>query len=191
MSAFALLSFLQEQEENYLGELEDIIWAICNKDTRDLPAHLGGKSLDVITDKNIVNEQGKIKSHPRKHRHTIDLFATETAFTLLEIISLLEQKLSSLVCYRAREEIYERIFKLYIELNNIFHWELLPMNWAAVCSGSIGAAAIYLIEENDVLAAILQRVLNAMEIFLSGFGNDGSCREGLGCWNYGFGFYRR
>ena len=181
MSTFALLSFLQEQEENYLGELEDIIWAICNEHTRALPAHLGGKSLDVIIDKNIVNEQGKIESHPRKHRHSIDLFATETDFTLLEIISLLEQKLSSLVCYRAREEIYERIFKPYTELNNIFHWELLSMNWAAVYSGSIGAAAICLIEENDVLAAILQRVLNAMEIFLSGFGNDGSCREGLGC----------
>lgn len=188
LNTFALLVLL-DNKKIYLKELEDIIWAICNEYTWCLPAHLGGSSNDIIQQQGIINKNGRIRPEQRPHREMIDLFAAETAFALAEITSLLEEALSPLVCYRARREIQGRIFKSYTELNKMFHWEVLQMNWAAVCSGSIGTAALYLIKEDEVLAPIIVRVLDTMENFLSGFGDDGGCKEGLGYWNYGFGFF--
>ncbi len=188
LNTFAILALL-DNRDIYLEGLEDIIWAICNEYSWCLPAHLGGSSNDVIPEMEIIDNTGRVKSGQNLHREMVDLFAAETAFALAEVTGLLEDVLSPLVCYRARQEILERIFVPYTELNKVFHWEVSQMNWAAVCSGSIGAAALYLIEEDEVLAPIIARVLDTMESFLSGFGDDGGCKEGLSYWNYGFGFF--
>jgi hypothetical protein len=50
-------------------------------------------------------------------------------------------------------------------------------------------AALVLEDDRERLAAMMDRVLRAMECFLEGFGDDSGCPEGIGYWTYGFGFY--
>ncbi|WP_211238323.1 hypothetical protein, partial [Deinococcus pimensis] len=64
-----------------------------------------------------------------------------------------------------------------------------PHNWAAVCCGSAGAAALLLVDDHERLAGITDRVLRALDGFLDGFAADGGCREGVGYWTYGFGHF--
>ncbi len=127
--------------------------------------------------------------YKRGHKKTIDLFSSETAFALSEIMFFLEDRLSPLVISRAKGEIKERVLDSYCMMDSIIGWETKTNNWAAVCGGSIGAAAMYLMEDYTVLAPVIYRVMGAIESFLSGYGDDGICKEGLNYWNYGFGFF--
>ncbi|MNV89055.1 hypothetical protein D3C71_1833170 [compost metagenome] len=40
-----------------------------------------------------------------------------------------------------------------------------------------------------LLTEILFRTESSMRYYLEGFGEDGACLEGLGYWNYGFGYF--
>ncbi|MCL6547653.1 MAG: heparinase II/III-family protein [Alicyclobacillus sp.] len=164
----------------YLEALEDAIWAICDEFTWCLPAHLGKTCPRGGQD-------------PDDQAKALDLFSTETGFALAEIISLLEGEgrpgLARPVVARARQEIFRRVLEPYLSLNQPLWWESAAMNWAAVCAGSIGAAALYLMEDMDRLALLLNRVLQTMASYLSGFGADGACAEGVSYWAYGFGYF--
>ncbi len=187
LSCFAVLTMLEPEDDSFISGLEDTLWAICNEYTWALPAHLSSESFNNSSIK--TSNRNNIKSVVMEHKYTIDLFSAETAFALSEIIYLLKNDFSPLLCLRVEEEVFNRVIKPFLNLSNTFHWELLAMNWAAVCAGSIGAAAIYMIEDSRLLANIIKRILSSMEIFISGFTDDGACQEGLGYWNYGFGFY--
>jgi hypothetical protein len=68
------------------------------------------------------------------------------------------------------------------------HWELMDNNWCAVCAGSIGSAAMLLVEHDLNLAAIIRNLLPAIDRFLDGF-TEGACTEGLTYWTYGVSFF--
>jgi len=187
LNTFAILSLIYG-EAKYIEALEDAIWAICDGYSWCLPAHFGGKTLDIVEKHYPVTTFVKSNSI-REHDKIIDLFAAETGFALTEICNLLEDKLAPIVVNRARKLVIERILEPFCELNSMYKWETATNNWAAVCAGSVGVAAIYLVKDSGALAPIILKVLNAMEAFLSGYAEDGACTEGLGYWNYGFGFY--
>lgn len=165
LTAFALAVLLYERRED-IEALEDAIWAICDEYTWVLPAH--SADLGDCYDRNIV-----------------DLFSAETGFALAEIHYLLGDKLDAKINKRIEDCVEERIFKPY--LNRRFDWEPNEANWAAVCAGSIGAAFIYLAP--DRFETVHARIIDTLKCFLCGFGDDGVCVEGIGYWNYGFGFY--
>ena len=93
------------------------------------------------------------------------------------------------VAVRAREEVFRRVLEPYSSLSQPLWWESAPMNWAAVCAGSIGAAAMYLLADGDRLALLLCRVLKTMACYLGGFGADGASTEGVSYWSYGFSYF--
>ncbi|TDF91241.1 heparinase II/III domain-containing protein [Paenibacillus piri] len=189
LNTFAILS-MTYGEPRYIEALENSIWAICDEYTWCLPAHLNGTSISVVENINGHTQgMGELRAKVREHRRVVDLFASETGFALTEIVSMLEDKLAPLIVYRARKEVKERILDPFCELNASFHWERLTMNWAAVCGAGVGAAAMYLIEDDAMLAPIVQRLIATMDCFLSGFQEDGACTEGIAYWNYGFGFF--
>lgn len=161
LMTFALLFWLYKKEEDLI-QLEDILWAICDEYSWILPAH---------------------------GRNTIDLFAAETAFALAEIIYMLEKSLSKMVVQRVKKEIFHRIIDPYIQYPKMYNWELMKNNWCAVCAGSIGVVSIYLIEDEEILAKIISRILPTLERFIDSFEEDGTCLEGLSYWTYGVSFY--
>ncbi len=187
LNTFAILEMVDDNPE-YRKALEDTIWGICDEYTWSLPAHLDD-TRNIIEGRPHFKESMDLQQKLAERRKTLDLFACETGFALAEILSLLEDKLAPMVVYRGRQEITERILEPYFNLATSYWWETATMNWAAVCAGSIGAAAMYLIADERILARILQRVLGTINFFLRGFGDDGACLEGLGYWTYGFGYF--
>jgi len=166
----ALASWLWQQPR-HIAALEDTIWAICGEYSWCLPAHMEGTSLDG------------------DNRRRIDLFATETGFALAETLGMLANLLHPAIINRARDEIMYRVIDSYTGQAEPQKWELMYNNWCAVCAGSVACAAMYLIDDDKVLAGILQRLFPAFERFIASFSSDGACMEGLSYWTYGIGFY--
>lgn len=172
LGIFALMAWLYEEEE-YVSLTEDYLWAMCNEYTWAHPAHLNGNSL---------NEQ--------VNPLTLDLFACETAQTLAEITYLLKEQLHPAVIRRCQSEVERRVFNPFETRTTPYWWETCHMNWASVCAGSIGMAAIWQItDDSRRLASLLSQLLPVMDYFLSGFAPDGACLEGLSYWTYGMSYF--
>jgi len=184
------LTLLDGGEDN-ISALEDCIWAICDEYSWCVTAHFDRQSLNVIDQMNAEAflKDGYTGRFTREHRRRVDLFAAETGFALAETLSLLGDKLHPLVVDRAEKELRQRILEPYMELNEFFGWASGTANWTSVCSGAVGAAAIYLIKDDAVLARVLRNVLDSMDRYFLGFSAEGVCTEGVGYWTYGFSFF--
>lgn len=158
----------------YIEALEEALWDICNEYTWCLPAHLPPSNEG--TERAVWEE--------------IDLFAAETAAMVAELYTLFEGRLDTRIMKRIELEVQRRIFKPMSDPEQLFTWETADHNWSAVCGSGCGIAALLLLKSDDpVRGQILERVIGAMDHFLSGYGEDGGCAEGLGYWVYGFGYY--
>lgn len=180
LTAFAIMVLLEPENKEYVTALENTIWSICNEYSWCLPAHLKNSSETSATINCSLDK-------PNEENYTIDLFSAETAFSLAEILMLTGDVLDPLIGKRIYMELYKRVF--YPFKTTSYEWETQEHNWAAVCAGSIGAAALHLIQDPGELTAILEKVLPALQCYLNGFSDDGVCREGYGYWQYGFGYY--
>ncbi len=148
--------------------LHDLLWAICDEYSWAVPAHFGLKHPVPIA---------------------LDLFATETGMYIAEALYLLGDRLDPRVATRCRAEVKRRILDSFLGDYPREWWELGTNNWGAVCAGSVGITFLY--EETDATRrrAALSRVLATMNAFLASFPPDGTCLEGVGYWEYGFGFF--
>lgn len=156
--------------EEHHTQLLEAIWAICSEVTWCLPAHV---------------------SPERPLAETIDLFAAETGFALAELRLLLGSRLPEQLQAHIADLVLGRLLKPFLE-KGPYEWEEAEHNWSAVCAGSIGSAALLLLDEKqdrELLAQILEKTQRSMACYLKGFGEDGACLEGLGYWNYGFGYF--
>jgi hypothetical protein len=179
----AIAVWLEPDNHTYMDALQEILWAICNEFTWCLPAHLSGKTeTSEIRRKSLYAEADEV---------AIDLFSAETGFALSEIARLLEPYLPEAIQKRIADEVFGRVLQPFaMQRPGMFSWETSTHNWASVCAGSIGAAAIYMLEDNpEELADVLLRVFPVLDCFLQGYQEDGACREGYGYWQYGFGYY--
>ncbi|MFC4598435.1 hypothetical protein [Cohnella hongkongensis] len=166
LNAFALLSLLEPDEQRYGDKLLETIRAVLDERTWCLPAHVMGADA----------------------AKTIDLFSSETGFTLSEIACLLGDRLPPELTEAIDRAVSERLIEPLLR-HGPHHWETARHNWASVCAGSIGAAALLRTKDEKTLNAVLAKALPALDRYLEGFGEDGACPEGLGYWNYGFGYY--
>lgn len=171
LTRLGLINMLDTSCDEEKEDLENLIFSICQEFTWCLPAHVDSKR----------------EENPKKRNYTIDLFASETAFTLAELVSLLSPNLDSTLRQLVYQTINERIFEPF--LNECWGFEELDNNWSSVCCGSIGMAALYLMPDTTKRQQILTRVEEAMSIFISGFGQDGASREGVSYWQYGFRYF--
>ncbi|MBL1225981.1 heparinase II/III family protein [Enterococcus sp. BWR-S5] len=172
LTVVALAVYLGEQSEELQCFLEQIIWEVCNEYTWALPAHLS-------VENNLFSENSPF---------CIDLFAAETGQTLAEIMTLMGSSLSPLLKQRIQGEIERRIFQPFEKYS--WGWEKKENNWSAVIAGCIGMTALSLLPPKSArLQQIVKRLETAMASYLSGFGEDGACVEGVGYWGYGFGYF--
>ncbi|MEC0266748.1 heparinase II/III domain-containing protein [Paenibacillus anseongense] len=186
LTTFGLLAWLEGADSPYLDALSDTIATILDEYTWCLPAHiLHGPEMRSAEEAQYAAEG--LVNHSTES-FTIDLFAAETAFALSEISALLGDALPQLLRVRIREEVLRRILRPFVT-QAPSHWETATHNWASVCGGSIAAAAIYTLQDEDELAAVLERAFPALASYLSGFEEDGACTEGYMYWQYGFGYF--
>ena len=158
----------RDTDGSLLTALHDLLWAMCDEYSWALPAHFFLKRPIPIT---------------------LDLFASETGLYIAEVLHLLGDRLDSRVVTRCRAEIKRRILDSFLGDYPHEWWELGTNNWGAVCAGAVGITFLY--EETDSVRrrAALARVLATMDAFLASFPPDGTCLEGVGYWEYGFGFF--
>jgi hypothetical protein len=188
LTTFGIMCWLEPEQACYRDALSDILWSICGEYTWCLTAHLGeGAELDGTMAHSLYGAAGD--GEMDLSGVTIDLFAAETAFTLSEILQLLGESLPALVRKRVSTEILNRVLRPFASRGSPYHWERSTHNWASVCAGSIGSAALYMLEDPEELTDVLVKVLPAIESYLSGFADDGACTEGYGYWEYGFGYF--
>ncbi len=166
LMAAVFLSLIYPEEEKYLIRAMDQLYAICNEFTWCVPAHYGRP------------EEG----NPNK----IDLFAAETALGLAEIYLLLEDRLDNFIKMRIRAELEKRIVNSMREVPQ-FGFETMSNNWSAVCTASVAGTVMLLFPE--CYEEFKPRFDAAIELFLSGYRDDGICLEGASYWGYGFGFF--
>lgn len=185
LMAFAFSAWLYGEQED-ISALEDAIWAICDEYSWALPAHMDGRSLEPPLDER--RTQGVLHKRQADNTCTLDLFACETGLALTEAVYLLEDRLAPIVTARARQEVHRRVLEPFLR-GGAQKWEMMRNNWCAVCAGSIGAAAMYLIDDTDLLCGLLSRLMPALSRFIGSFEEDGACMEGLSYWTYGMGFY--
>ncbi|NQX60135.1 heparinase II/III family protein [Paenibacillus qinlingensis] len=181
LTTFGLLSWLMPERSDYHDGLLDTVWAICGEFSWCVPVTFESPP-GLRTDGYSVHEH-----NVPDPGIGIDLFAAETAYALAEVMMLTGHRWPETIRDRVYREVYRRIFAPF--LGNDYFWEHVRNNWAAVCAGSIGAAAIYLIADKQELALVLNKALPTVNLFLEGYGEDGACLEGYMYWGYGFGFY--
>ena len=171
LAVFGCLSIL-DGGEAYTKKLEEVLKGICGEECWALPAHV---HRDVDPDWRIC----------------VDLFASETAQALAEIVSLAGDRLSEDVKRLVRENVFRRVLAPFQKSTPPYlPWEGVDYNWSAVCAGSIGCAGICLMqEEPERLNALLKRLAASLPNYLEGFSGDGACMEGLDYFTYGFGYY--
>lgn len=68
-------------------------------------------------------------------------------------------------------------------------WENRLSNWAAVCGGAVGMAALYLIEDDERLKKITDRAKFSCNRFFASCTDDGVCLEGISYWMYAMQYY--
>lgn len=185
LNTFAIMSLLEPERESYFEALQETLWSICNEYTWSLPAHVNKSPESTAESRYSLDDPSASLA---ANAGAIDLFSAETGFALSEILRLTEHRLPLLLRNRIVHETYRRIFWPFVH-QGPFHWEKATTNWSAVCAGSVGAAALHLIEDSGELALVLERVFGAMESYISGFTKDGATTEGYGYWYYGFGFF--
>ncbi|MBN2221086.1 MAG: hypothetical protein JW708_02695, partial [Vallitaleaceae bacterium] len=175
LSALSLMSFFHPQDSHYLESLELLLEYLLLEKTWCLPAHFG----DVY---------GQALS-PEEHPYHLDLFACETGLALAEILSLQGNSLSLDLQSRIYLAIETRILDPFMDPKNYFGFENSLSNWSAVCAGAIGTLSLHLLDDQGELTKILHACLSSIDVYLSSFGEDGICTEGLSYWTYGFGFF--
>ncbi len=171
LAVFGCLAILDGKKE-YLDKLCQVMLGICEEECWALPAHVN-------------------RSREPHWRVKVDLFASETAHALSEIMHLLGEKLPEQVRETVHKNVMERVLEPVIEAPIPYQpWERSGHNWNAVCSGSVGCAAIYQMQgEPERLEALLCRLAESLPCYIDGFGEDGACMEGLAYFSYGFVYY--
>lgn len=173
LHALVIAEILENRGE-YIQAIQNRLWKWCNEYTWEVPAH-------------VPLHPEEMKRRNIEPDHVVALFSAETGFYFAEILSLLGEKLHPTLVHRLKKEIFRRIIDSYRK--RAFDWEERPMNWSSVCAGSVGCAALYLVEDVDELSLMVQRVIGSLNSYLSGFDRDGVTTEGLSYWSYGFSFY--
>ncbi|UPK44322.1 heparinase II/III family protein [Paenibacillus pabuli] len=169
VAAVALLA-VHSNAPGWIETLEDMLWDVCGEYTWCLPAHLGTGGLEQVNG-------------------NIDLFAAETVHMLAEIVTIHADRLDPRIIQRIRAEAERRIFTPLYREQRTYHWQDADHNWSAVCSGCCGMAGLLLLKEEEILVESVGQTIRSMQAFLSGYGMDGGCAEGIGYWVYGFGYF--
>jgi len=164
-----------ENKGRFIPAFEKIVQAICSERTWVMPAH----------DRGLSNFKGTSID--------IDLGSSMLAWSLATADYLLADKLSPDTRRLIRDNLEKRIFKSYEDMvygkRNKNWWMTGTNNWNAVCLGSVTGPALAVIESPHRRALYIAAAEKYSKNFLKGFTDDGYCSEGLGYWNYGFGYY--
>ncbi len=164
-----------ENNGRFIPAFEEIVRVLCSERTWVMPAH----------DRNLSNFNGT--------GIDIDLGSSALAWSLTTADYLLADKLSLKTHRLIRDNLDRRVFEPYQDMvlgkRQKNWWMTGTNNWNAVCLANVTGSALAVIDSPRQRAFFIAAAENYSKHFLEGFTDDGYCSEGLGYWNYGFGYY--
>ncbi len=170
LDALVLAQCLEEQE-NYLNDIVNGIFCICEESGWQLPAH-----------NSYIRDTPQLPL-PDSGAPVLDLFACETGSILAATLYLLGDKLdafSPFIRKRITCELTHRIFTPYLERH--FWWMGNgdePMNnWTIWCTQNILIAVFLTSTDEDLKRKVFRKACKSVDYFLADYGEDGCCDEG-------------
>jgi hypothetical protein len=164
-----------ENKGRFLSAFDEIVRVLCSERTWVMPAH----------DAKLTNFRGESID--------IDLGSSALAWSLATADYLLAEKLSAETRRLIRTNLERRVFQPYRDMvlgkRRMNWWMTGTNNWNAVCLANVTGSALAVIDSRDDRALFAAAAEHYSKNFLEGFTDDGYCSEGLGYWNYGFGYY--
>jgi len=164
-----------ENKGRFLPAFEEVVRALCSERTWVMPAH----------DANLTNFYGKSVD--------IDLGSSSLSWSLATADYLLADKLSPEIRRLIRDNLEKRTFQPYLDMaadkRTKNWWMTTTNNWNAVCLAGVTGSALAVLDSRDDRAFFVAAAEHYSQNFLAGFTDDGYCSEGLGYWNYGYGYY--
>lgn len=179
-----------------MEKLEHFILAECIENKGRFIPQVEAFSRAIISMKSWLhpnhddNDNGVLEGR----RVSIDLGARKFGAVLALANSLLADKLSNELKVKIEENLKKRITNSYLKSTTFIDeidnkWLRSTSNWNSVCtSGSVLTIITSSKNYQERLLAV-GAAINSMKYYLSGFGDDGYCSEGLGYWGYGFNHY--
>lgn len=165
-----------ENQGRYLPEIEETITAILNEPSWINSAHARKRKTWADT------------------YDLVDLNAAALVWELAMSDWLLGDSLAPETRRRIREEAEARVFKPYRERIRSrdaldFTWMIDDSNWNSVCNAGVLGAALILLDSPFDRAEFAAAFEAYSQYYIAGFGDDGSCKEGMGYWVFGFGHF--
>ncbi|MBR4749791.1 MAG: heparinase II/III family protein [Abditibacteriota bacterium] len=164
MHASGILALAYPEEKRYLDSFHDAVWALCEEECWMLPAHYGSMLF---------------------HGDSIDLTSSLTGGAMAELLWFLGDRVDEEVRQAAAREIRRQVIEPY--KNHTIHWENTRHNWGSVCGCGVAATLMY--QDPEEFERQKPRLLKTIETAFSGYPSDGTCLEGIGYWEYGFGHW--
>ncbi|MCF6175442.1 MAG: heparinase II/III-family protein [Victivallaceae bacterium] len=171
LSALVMAECL-EYKGKFIDEIINGIWSIISEPSWCLPAHSGMLSKSF-------------PSLPQNAPDVVDLFASQTAFILGEVLFLLKDKLNSTAPELeawVKSEIDRRIIS-EVEQSDDYSWFKGYNNWSAWCTTNVIGAAMYTIDDHERLVNIFIKMMTVMDRFIDNQPEDGTCLEGAMYWH--------
>ena len=161
-----------EYKGEYISDIIDGIFSICEESAWFLPAH------------NTYIRDAVQLPLPDATNPVLELFSCETGAILSTVLYLLEDeldKVSPFIAKRIRYELNNRIFAPY--LNCHFWWmgkdDERMCNWTIWCTQNVLISAFLSGSlDDETLQKIIFKAAKSTDYYLKDFGEDGCCDEG-------------
>ena len=169
-----------EGKGRFVPAIDETVRSLCGDPSWILPAH---------------DHEAKVFKGASPYA---DLAVAMNGYQMALTLWLLEDRLEPATAKLMRENVYNRLIDPVLKtidgtapphVMSGHFWARCNHNWNAVCTAGAVGAILALEPSKDVRAKAVDWAVSNSERFLSGFGKDGYCSEGLGYWNYGFGHF--
>jgi len=175
--AYVSLAYVATREPRWLDAALDALWALAEESTWCIPAH--------------------VKAHPRCKgmglpRHdvpTVDLFAAETGAVITDALDLLRDDLDDLDPAIVPRLIHELQIRIVDPATTITDWWWLEgrNNWTPWIMSNAGRVVLAHARTRAGMETVVDRFLGCGDKFLTNYGPDGGCDEGIRYWGVAFG----
>ena len=170
-----------EKQGRFTDKLMDVVWAIMEESSWTIPAHLKMYSPSH-------GDLGLPAVYNDGRMHAIDLFSAATG-ALLSLIYYLDKDAldacTPIICEKLKYLVVHRQLEPF--LKHDYHWTGFlgnPVNnWNPWVLSNILFAAAVLVDDNDMLKAIVARAALSADNYTRWLPPDGACDEGPSYWN--------
>lgn len=175
--AAAVLAACLTDDERWHEEVLNGVWLLCEETTWCIPAH----------DISHTGQRGH-GDLPNPANPTLDLFAAETGALLAWTHAVLAERLrerSPLAVTRLVAEVQRRIL---IPQRTVDTWSWFGRtsshvnNWNPWINSNVLACSLLLDDSRDDLLLTVERAVEGLDVFVSGYPADGACDEGHNYW---------